>query len=52
MHKGSDSRETQRKLFLKKVREGSENKRWEARGGDDEVYFSVYAYQAGKRMNC
>jgi hypothetical protein len=34
---GDDARETRRKLFLKKVQDGREEKRWEARGGDDEV---------------
>jgi hypothetical protein len=37
IHNRGDGRETRRKLFLKKVREDSEDKRWEARGGDDEV---------------
>lgn len=30
-------RETRRKLFLKRVREDSEDKRWDKKGGDDEV---------------
>jgi hypothetical protein len=33
----SEGRETRRKLFLKKVREGAEEKRWRDRGGDDEI---------------
>ncbi len=37
MHNRGDGRETRRKLFLKKVREDSEDKRWDARGGEDEV---------------
>ncbi len=37
IHNRSDGRETRRKLFLKKVRDESEEKRWNARGGDDEV---------------
>lgn len=34
---GEDGRETRRKLFLKKVREGAEEKRWRDRGGDEEI---------------
>jgi hypothetical protein len=37
LNKGDDGRETRRKLFLRRVREDSEDKRWEMRGGDDEV---------------
>jgi hypothetical protein len=37
IHNRGDGRETRRKLFLRKVREESEEKRWVARGGDDEV---------------
>src|SRR5277367_2263177 len=37
IHNRGDGRETRRKLFLKKVREDSEDKRWDARGGEDEV---------------
>lgn len=37
---GTDNgRETRRKLFLKKVREDSNEKAWERRGGDEEVSF-------------
>ncbi|KAF4615622.1 hypothetical protein G7Y89_g15285 [Cudoniella acicularis] len=37
-HRGDgDGRETRRKLFLKRVREGSEDKRWRDRGGDEEI---------------
>ncbi|KAG9239598.1 hypothetical protein BJ875DRAFT_84185 [Amylocarpus encephaloides] len=32
-----DGRETRRKLFLKNVRDGAEEKRWKSRGGDDEI---------------
>jgi hypothetical protein len=37
IHNRGDGRETRRKLFLKKVKENSEDKRWDARGGEDEV---------------
>jgi hypothetical protein len=37
IHNRGDGRETRRKLFLKKVRDESEERRWDARGGDDEV---------------
>jgi hypothetical protein len=37
IHNRDDGRETRRNLFLRRVRDGSEEKRWEARGGDDEV---------------
>lgn len=35
-------RETRRKLFLKRVREESEDKRWDKKGGDDELLRSIY----------
>src|SRR5690349_21582989 len=35
---GDNGRETRRNLFLRRVRQDSEDKRWERRGGDDEVY--------------
>jgi hypothetical protein len=41
VHNREDGREARRKLFLKKVREGSEDKRWDARGGGDEVSNSL-----------
>jgi hypothetical protein len=34
---GEDGRETRRKLFLKRVRDSAEEKRWKDRGGDDEI---------------
>jgi hypothetical protein len=37
IHNRNDGRETRRNLFLKKVREDSQDRRWDARGGDDEV---------------
>jgi len=46
---GDDGRETRRKLFLKKVREGSEDRRWEARGGDDEMMRSIWISEQRRR---
>ena len=37
IHNRADGRETRRSLFLRKVREESEERRWDARGGEDEV---------------
>jgi hypothetical protein len=37
IHNGDNRREARRNLFLQKVKDGSERRRWEARGGDDEV---------------
>lgn len=34
---GEDGRETRRKLFLKRVRDGAEEKKWKERGGDEEI---------------
>ncbi|CAG8959694.1 hypothetical protein HYFRA_00001600 [Hymenoscyphus fraxineus] len=34
---GDEGRETRRKLFLKRVRDGAEEKRWRDRGGDEEI---------------
>ncbi|KAL2073165.1 hypothetical protein VTL71DRAFT_10489 [Oculimacula yallundae] len=39
---GDEGRETRRKLFLKRVRQGSEDKRWSARGGDEEIMRCLY----------
>ncbi|KAH8821146.1 hypothetical protein F5884DRAFT_76111 [Xylogone sp. PMI_703] len=39
---GSDGREARRKLFLKKVRSNSEDKRWEKRGGEDEMMRTIW----------
>ena len=36
-NENDNGRETRRKLFLRRVRQDSEDKRWEKRGGDDEV---------------
>ncbi|KAG0652119.1 hypothetical protein D0Z07_0986 [Hyphodiscus hymeniophilus] len=46
---GTDGRETRRKLFLKKVREDSEEKRWKARGGDDEMMRSIWISEQRRR---
>lgn len=46
VHRDSDDgRETRRKLFLRRVREDSEEKRWEKRGGDDEVYSNLLIWR-------
>ncbi|KAG9245054.1 hypothetical protein BJ878DRAFT_503359 [Calycina marina] len=37
-----EGRETRRKLFLKKVKEGSEEKRWQKRGGDEEMMRTIF----------
>ena len=37
IHNRGDGRETRRGLFLKKVQAKSEERRWAARGGEDEV---------------
>ncbi|KAE8452987.1 hypothetical protein EG329_012174 [Mollisiaceae sp. DMI_Dod_QoI] len=37
-----EGRETRRKLFLKNVREASEEKRWRDRGGDDEIMRCIW----------
>ncbi|KAL3424444.1 hypothetical protein PVAG01_03725 [Phlyctema vagabunda] len=42
LHNRGDGRETRRKLFLRKVREDSEDKRWRARGGDDEMMRTIW----------
>jgi len=41
--------ETRRKLFLKKVKEGAEEKRWQARGGDEEVMRVLWASEEKER---
>jgi len=50
IHNRGDGRETRRKLFLKKVRENSEDKRWEARGGDDEVSQKFKRIELGLKL--
>jgi hypothetical protein len=37
-----EGRETRRKLFLKNVREASEEKKWKNRGGDDEIMRCIW----------
>ena len=44
-----DGRETRRKLFLKRVREDQEDKRWKARGGDDEMMRTVWIAEQRRR---
>jgi hypothetical protein len=41
--------ETRRKLFLKKVKEGAEEKRWQSRGGDEEVMRVLWASEEKER---
>ena len=36
-------------MFLKKVREDSEDKRWKARGGDDEMMRSIWISEQRRR---
>lgn len=50
IHNRDDGRETRRKLFLKRVRQGSEAKRWEARGGDDEMMRSIWLSEERRRV--
>ncbi|KAM3072895.1 hypothetical protein ACMFMF_007222 [Clarireedia jacksonii] len=49
MHGQSDGRETRRKLFLRRVREDSEEKRWKARGGDDEMMRTIWIAEQRRR---
>ena len=42
MRNGEEGREMRRKLFLKRVKEGGEEKRWMKRGGDEEMARKVY----------
>lgn len=37
-----EGRETRRKLFLKNVREAREEKKWQNRGGDDEIMRCIW----------
>jgi hypothetical protein len=41
--------ETRRKLFLKKVKEGADDKKWERRGGDEEVMRVLWASEERER---
>ncbi|ESZ97571.1 hypothetical protein SBOR_2028 [Sclerotinia borealis F-4128] len=49
LHGQGDGRETRRKLFLRKVREDSEEKRWRARGGDDEMMRTIWIAEQRRR---
>ena len=46
---GADGRETRRKLFLKRVREDSEDRRWKARGGDEEMMRCIWIAEQRRR---
>ncbi|KAK0116796.1 hypothetical protein ONS96_012646 [Cadophora gregata f. sp. sojae] len=47
---GDEGRETRRKLFLKRVREGSEDKKWAARGGDEEILRCLWVAEERRRV--
>ncbi|PQE30475.1 hypothetical protein CJF32_00010238 [Rutstroemia sp. NJR-2017a WRK4] len=49
IHGQSDGRETRRKLFLRRVREDSEEQRWKARGGDDEILRTIWTAEQRRR---
>ncbi|KAI9771303.1 MAG: hypothetical protein M1840_002273 [Geoglossum simile] len=42
LHSTDHDRERRRNLFLRKVREEGQDRKWKARGGDDEVMRSIY----------
>jgi hypothetical protein len=44
-----DGRETRRKLFLKRVREDQEERRWKARGGDDDIMRTIWMAEQRRR---
>lgn len=44
-----DGRETRRTLFLKKIKEDREEKRWQGRGGDDEVMRVIWVAEERRR---
>ncbi|PBP21738.1 hypothetical protein BUE80_DR007574 [Diplocarpon rosae] len=46
---GDEGRETRRKLFLKRVREGSEEKKWKDRGGDEEIMRCLWIAEERRR---
>lgn len=48
---GDDGRETRRNLFLKRVRKDSEDKRWEERGGEDEIMRVVWLGEEKRRRD-
>jgi hypothetical protein len=47
---GDEGRETRRKLFLKRVREGSEEKKWASRGGDEEIMRCLWVAEERRRV--
>jgi hypothetical protein len=47
---GDEGRETRRKLFLKRVREGSEEKKWAGRGGDEEIMRCLWLAEERRRV--
>ncbi|QSZ31749.1 hypothetical protein DSL72_001317 [Monilinia vaccinii-corymbosi] len=49
LHGQGDGREARRKLFLRKVREDSEERRWKARGGDDEMMRTIWIAEQRRR---
>ncbi|KAF7896310.1 hypothetical protein EAF00_006324 [Botryotinia globosa] len=49
LHGQGDGRETRRKLFLRRVREDSEDRRWKARGGDDEMMRTIWIAEQRRR---
>ncbi|KAK2625067.1 hypothetical protein QTJ16_005436 [Diplocarpon rosae] len=46
---GDEGRETRRKLFLKRVRDGSEEKKWKDRGGDEEIMRCLWVAEERRR---
>ncbi|KAI9785729.1 MAG: hypothetical protein M1839_008746 [Geoglossum umbratile] len=42
LHSMDHDRERRRNLFLKKVREQGEDRKWKARGGEEEIMRSIY----------
>ncbi|KAG4429932.1 hypothetical protein IFR05_014593 [Cadophora sp. M221] len=47
---GDEGRETRRKLFLKRVREGGEEKKWASRGGDEEIMRCLWVAEERRRV--
>ena len=45
-----DNRETRRKLFLKRVKQGSEDKRWNDRGGEEEIMRVLWLGEERRRL--
>ncbi|KAI6713108.1 hypothetical protein B2J93_5311 [Marssonina coronariae] len=46
---GAEGRDTRRKLFLKRVREDSEEKKWKGRGGDEEIMRCLWVAEERRR---